>query len=95
MRYSSRGGKTPVTVGIPSEKSTALSWKLPFFRRSADSFATSMQATARLPVRENRSLSAKIDPFSATVQAPEKTKSVVDSPTPAEAYTYPQIHRPL
>ena len=65
--------------------SRALSWKEVFFRRSAISFWTSMQPAAIPPACSNRGFSASIPPFSATMQAPEKYMSVVDSPGPAEA----------
>ncbi len=40
-----------------------------------------------------RSDSPRIVPFSAIMQFPEKTRSVEDSPRPAEEYTYEQRHR--
>ena len=43
--------------------------------------------------RKSAWLSASITPFSAIIELPPKTKSVDDSPSPAQAYTYPHMQR--
>ena len=62
--------------------------------RSRVSRSRSTSATVTCPPGRNRGDSASTAPFSATRQCPPNTRSVLDSPGPAPAYTYAATHRP-
>ena len=64
-----------------------------FFNRSMRNRSISISATVTLLSNEKRSPSAKIEPFSAIILLPAKIISVVDSPLPDAAYTYPEMQR--
>ena len=91
FRYSGRmnSSSNPRSVSfdkLPSEKAVET-------RRSWYRYSTSISDMISCSSNEKRLDSAKMTPFSAIKALPEKTRSVVDSPKPLEAYTYPQTQR--
>ncbi len=69
--------------------------KLDSFSLSQLRRSKSTSAVIRLDSRLKRSFWARVEPYSLMMQCPPKTVSVLDSPTPAEAYTYAAIQRAL
>ena len=85
FRYSGNmnSSSNPRSVSLakqPSEKEVDT-------RRSWYKYSTSISEMINCSSNENRLDSARITPFSAIKALPEKTKSVVDSPKPLDAYT--------
>ena len=60
----------------------------PICKRSCASMSRSISAIAAWSATGNRSVSAKVLPFSNTDAWPSQARSVVDSPAPAAAYRY-------
>ena len=72
-------------------KSTGFPIKLVFFLLSFESLFVSISVKIILLSKSNLSLFARQEPFSKIILSPENTKSEVDSFTPLEQYTYPDI----